>query len=329
MVQDSFGDLEPHPKPLQPGRERPSQIVQRPMRHRAADLLFKRLPDPPYGFAEPARAHVPIAASRQQLLAFLVLEQLLDDRERCGRQRDEVRNDFKGKLSYSWPKRADQTPLNRGDRNYDPLFAYDHGLTYASAGNLPRLSEERPAGVAAGADGVIFGRGRSPAGWSLDIAQEGGPTVVVTGPTGATGENRVRVSGVDRRAQEDSRLFAFDDSGVGIARIGAPQPLDLTREANGELHLIVEYRVDEAPTGEVLLGMNDATVPITGFIRAAPPGQWTSLSVPLQCFGRGGADFQRITAPFVLRTGGRLRMAVSDIRLAHPGGSLSMQCGRP
>jgi hypothetical protein len=88
-------------------------------------------------------------------------------------------------------------------------------------------------------------------------------------------------------------------------RIGAPQPLDLTREANGALHLIVEYRVDEAPTGEVLLGVNDSNVPITGFLRGAQPGQWTSLSVPLQCFARAGADFQRIVAPFVLRTGGR------------------------
>jgi beta-glucosidase len=246
-----------------------------------------------------------------------------------GDRNGRARNDFKGKLSYSWPKRADQTPLNRGDRNYDPLFAYGHGLTYARAGNVPRLSEERPAGVAAGADGILFGRGRLPAGWSLDLAEEGGPTVVVTGPTGATGGNRVRISGVDRRAQEDSRLFAFDGSGVGIARIGVPQPLNLTRESNGELSLIVEYRVDAAPTSEVLLGVNDATVPITGFLRAAQPGQWTTLHVPLQCFARGGADVQRVVAPFVLRTGGSLRLAVSDIRLAHPGGSLSTQCGRP
>ena len=246
-----------------------------------------------------------------------------------GDRQGRARHDFRGRLSYSWPKRADQTPLNRGDPGYDPLFAYGHGLSYASAGDVPRLPEERPAGVAAGADGVIFGRGRLPAGWSLDIAEEGGPTVVVTGPTGATGGSRVRVSGVDRRAQEDSRSFAFDGSGVGVARVGAAQPLDLTREANGELHLVVDYRVDSAPTGEVLLGVNDATVPITGFLRAAQPGRWSTLSVPLACFARGGADFKRIITPFVLRTGGGLRLALSDIRLAHPGGSLSTQCGRP
>ncbi len=51
------------------------------------------------------------------------------------------RHDFTGKLSFSWPARADQTPLNRGD-GQTPLFAYGHGLTYADEGDLAPLSEE-------------------------------------------------------------------------------------------------------------------------------------------------------------------------------------------
>jgi beta-glucosidase len=38
--------------------------------------------------------------------------------------------DFTGKLSFSWPRVVAQTPLNRRDANYDPLFAYGFGLTY-------------------------------------------------------------------------------------------------------------------------------------------------------------------------------------------------------
>jgi beta-glucosidase len=49
-------------------------------------------------------------------------------------ERGEVNQDFVGKLSYSWPKHAGQTPLNRGDAGYDPLFAYGYGLSYAHAG---------------------------------------------------------------------------------------------------------------------------------------------------------------------------------------------------
>jgi beta-glucosidase len=41
-----------------------------------------------------------------------------------------VNHDFVGKLSFSWPRTAAQTSLNRNDPNYDPLFPYGFGLRY-------------------------------------------------------------------------------------------------------------------------------------------------------------------------------------------------------
>jgi beta-glucosidase len=43
-----------------------------------------------------------------------------------------INKDFRGKLSFSWPKSACQSPLNVGDANYDPLFKYGYGLNYSS-----------------------------------------------------------------------------------------------------------------------------------------------------------------------------------------------------
>jgi len=37
---------------------------------------------------------------------------------------------FKGKLGFSWPRTADQIPINVGDPDYDPLFEYGFGMTY-------------------------------------------------------------------------------------------------------------------------------------------------------------------------------------------------------
>ena len=37
---------------------------------------------------------------------------------------------FTGKLSFSWPRSMNQIPINVGDKNYDPLFKYDFGLSY-------------------------------------------------------------------------------------------------------------------------------------------------------------------------------------------------------
>lgn len=238
-----------------------------------------------------------------------------------------VRHDFKGKLSYSWPKRLDQTPLNRGDANYDPLFPYGYGLTYADAGNVPQLSEEKPAGASAGADGVLFGRGAVQGG-AFGLGEEGGITSAVTGNSGATGSGRLRISGVDRRAQEDARLFVWDGSGGATAALIADQPLDISREALGQLSLVIDYRVDVKPTAPVTLGMEGATVPVTGVLRAAPQGEWQTLTVPLRCFASAGVDMNRVAAPFRLTTGGRLSVAVSDIRIASAAVPQD-QCGQP
>lgn len=35
-----------------------------------------------------------------------------------------------GKLSFTWPKAVSQLPINVGDSQYDPQFAYGHGLDY-------------------------------------------------------------------------------------------------------------------------------------------------------------------------------------------------------
>ena len=38
------------------------------------------------------------------------------------------RRPFTGKLPMTWPRSADQLPINVGDDDYDPLFAYGFGL---------------------------------------------------------------------------------------------------------------------------------------------------------------------------------------------------------
>jgi beta-glucosidase len=209
----------------------------------------------------------------------------------------QVRNDFHGKLSYSWPKRADQTPLNRGDANYDPLFAYGYGLTYADAGDVPQLSEERPAPSASGADGIYFARGSFPPGW--DLVPSGGATI----------------RNIDRLRQEDTRLIRFSGTGEQSVRLVATQPLDISRETNAQLSLVIDYRVQDGPTAPVRIGMEGALVPVTNALRNAPKGEWQTLAIPLGCLGNAGADMQKVSAPFVLRTSGRLTIAISGLAI--------------
>jgi beta-glucosidase len=218
-----------------------------------------------------------------------------------------VRNDFRGRLSYSWPRRADQSPLNRGDAHYDPLFAYGYGLRYADNGNLAPLSEERPAGAGLG-EGLFFSRGALPPGWRFE------------------GDPAIQIRGVDRRAQEDARTVAW--SGAGSLYIQAAPAADIAREATGELSLMFDYRVDQAPAGEVRLGMDGTSFPITGALRAAPPGEWRTYTLPLRCLARAGATMNAIARPLVIVSAGPMRLSLSDVRIASAAINQD-QCAQP
>jgi beta-glucosidase len=56
-----------------------------------------------------------------------------------------VAHDFTGRLSYSWPRRPNQGPVNRGDPGYNPLFPLGFGLSVSDNGELPSLPEEARA----------------------------------------------------------------------------------------------------------------------------------------------------------------------------------------
>ena len=49
---------------------------------------------------------------------------------------DVLFGDYKptGKLSRTWPRSVKQLPIDVGDKDYDPLFPFGYGLSYASRG---------------------------------------------------------------------------------------------------------------------------------------------------------------------------------------------------
>jgi beta-glucosidase len=80
--------------------------------------------------------------------------------------------DFRGTLPYSWPRSSDQTAVNVGDKDYNPLFPYGFGLRYGQSGDLAPLPEAR-ATVAAADPGVLFAAGRPGAGRQLLLGAPG------------------------------------------------------------------------------------------------------------------------------------------------------------
>ncbi len=211
------------------------------------------------------------------------------------------RHDFTGKLSFSWPKRADREQ-NVGDKGYDPQFAYGYGLTYAKPGKVGVLSED-PGTVSAVVNvDRYFVAGRTPEPWTMNVA------------------GAVALNAVDAGAQENARQAVWSGEGAGALNI-LGRPVDLSRQTTGEMAVMIRYRVDASPGKPVSLGIGcgescGAQVDVTSTFQGAKIGEWRTAKIRLSCFMAKGADMTQVSAPFVLSTAGRFSLAFTEIRLA-------------
>jgi beta-glucosidase len=240
-----------------------------------------------------------------------------------------IRYDFHGTLSFAWPA----TPLQFGaDTPGKPLFPVGYGLRDASRGNLPQLSEVSGLPSAAVIDkGVFFAAGRTGSGWHWAVADDAGASPLARG-VGASDSGRLTLTSTDERKQEDARQLRWSGTGQATAEITGAAPIDLSRQTNGQLSLAFEYRVAEAPSAEVTLGMGcgpscSGTLPITPTLRGAARGQWRHLDIPLACFAGAGASMSRVWTPFALRTAGKLTLSIANVRL-ESGAAGTANCPR-
>jgi beta-glucosidase len=226
------------------------------------------------------------------------------------------RHDFTGRLSFSWPKDAKGEPLNVGDPGYDPQFAYGYGLTYARPATVGPLSEDSGVAEVTSSIDRYFVDGRFIAPWSLMLRDAGGEFRLGQEAQGASPRGGVTARSADGSAQESARLLTFDTREGEVAHaLIAASPVDLTRQANGEMAITFRYRVDSRPTGPVRLTLGAGSVDITPILRDAPLGEWRTLKVRLSCLRDAGAAIAAVDQPWGLQASGRLTVAVEDVRL--------------
>jgi beta-glucosidase len=229
------------------------------------------------------------------------------------------RHDFRGRLSFSWPKSPQQTVLNRGDAAYDPLFPYGYGLSYAAGAEVGVLSEE--AGHLATASRTVYFDGGPVAPWRLFVGNPADWRVEEQGAVTATRDSdNLVVRAVDRDVQEDARGARWSGEGLATVYLAAREPIDLSREANGEMAVSFDVRVDEPPSESVMLRMDcgvecSGAVTLDGVLGDLPAGEWGTVAVRLRCFEDAGTDMRRVAIPFALATEGTLALAFSNVRL--------------
>ena len=234
------------------------------------------------------------------------------------------RHDFKGKLTFSWPKTANQGPLNVGTAGYDPLFAYGYGLTYKDIGDVPQLSEDSGLrDVAVVNVDTYFAAGRIRAPWKLSLIEGSGANpgdlTSFGSPNGVVTQSPVDAD----NKQEGGRSLVFSGQGMGEAAITGAS-VDLSRQTTGKMTVGITYRLDAPVTGPVLMGMgadlaSEKKIDISKAL-TAPVGQWQTLKVTLDCFVAAGLDPSKVGVPFSLTSEKPLSISYSSIRLASDEG---------
>ncbi|MGH8025665.1 MAG: glycoside hydrolase family 3 protein [Pseudoxanthomonas sp.] len=231
-----------------------------------------------------------------------------------------VAHDFKGKLSFSWPRTATQYANNVGQKDYDPQFAFGYGLTYADKGDAAPLPEASGIAGEQAVAGVYFARGHAAPGLALRMENAQGHAGQIAALPAELDDGSLRVTAVDHQAQEDARRLAWSGKSRASIALLSSTPVDLSRESNGDVQLVLTLRAEKVPAGDVSLGVTcgdgcAAALPLHDALAALPKGQWTTLGIPLKCFGAAGADVAKLHQLIGLETAGALELSVSRVAL--------------
>jgi beta-glucosidase len=217
---------------------------------------------------------------------------------------------FTGKLPAPWPLTAKPGgPV---------LYPFGYGLSgrepHAAAWKL--LSED-PGVIDDSNTGVYLAAGVAQPGWSLQVSDgTAGVTRITTVPAQALA-GRVKVTAIDYGVQEGARRFALAGGGPQVVEIHTHAPIDLTRETNGEVLLLVTMRIETPPPADLTIGVTcgptcTATVPIRP--AKLPVGAWRTIGIPLKCFART-ADMAKIETPFQLSTRQAFQASIARVAI--------------
>ncbi len=227
----------------------------------------------------------------------------------------EINYDFKGKLSYSWPKTAQQTQVNRFDKDYAPLLPYGFGLKY---GDKNVLDDDLDETIIVNknlnkAQSVFNGTVQQP--WRLELTS-GWNSEVVNSSVQSLGAITLRTT--DKEVQEDALEINFD--GSDLAKFGFTsnftEDLRALKEADSSLSFSI--KVSEKPIASLTASMICETdcqgsLNLDTLLVGLTDEQWHSLSIDLQCFEQAGADLSKITSVLTIASKAQYSLTIADV----------------
>ncbi|MDO6426374.1 glycoside hydrolase family 3 N-terminal domain-containing protein [Thalassotalea sp. 1_MG-2023] len=245
-----------------------------------------------------------------------VADVLLTDEE------GQVQHDFKGKLSFSWPKSADQL-VNRFDEDNEPLLPYGFGLSYGDKNILSDQLNEQTAKLSEDQSHVNLFNGQISKLWQFNLIGGDEQKVVNSNTTELP---QISYRTIDRNVQEDAFSLtskAAKHAGISMTTSnGFREDLTAAHEADNYLVMSMRRNNDRLKSAKVQLscesigdkpGSCSGSVAIDTVLNRLPLNTWQNIAIPLECFATQGVKFSQIVSPFALFMAGSGTISVSDI----------------
>jgi beta-glucosidase len=113
--------------------------------------------------------------------------------------------------------------------------------------------------------------------------------------------------------QEGARRFRIS-GGESAITLGTFDPIDIARETNGDVLLLVTLKMTEAP-GWTGIAMRSGEAMQVSTVRIPEGDEFVRYGLSLKCLRDKGLDMSQVSTPFVLATEGAADFTLTDVRL--------------
>jgi|TARA_B110000914_G_scaffold46733_1_gene39769 beta-glucosidase len=244
-------------------------------------------------------------------------------------KKGQINYDFKGKLSYSWPKYADQN-LNFKDANYSPLFPYGYGLNYSSIKNIVNIEE---VNIEKEANEIILfiGSAYSP---GIEFVQEGSNVEQIQSDIYTSKLQNISLYKFDYKKQDDAKNIKFFKSeNYNAWGILANTLLDIDYMKNP--HYEIDLKVNRSGKSSIYFGATCAgngyeicrgTIDITKLFNNKKLADWSKIQLPISCLKEAGLDLSNMDIRSLLLTNGNWDIDIHSIKVLDNIPSKSIDC---
>jgi beta-glucosidase len=251
-----------------------------------------------------------------------------------------IRQDFTGRLGFSWPGTAMPVRFDDSGRASGALYARGYGLSVTQQAHPQRLSENPKLPPALRQRDTLFHAGHVTAPWSMYVSDTtagvrlttaaqpspgGALSVQLTAPTVRTTWSGLSPGtfSIGGRAADYRALARAGATIEARYRVESPpqQPVHIGMVCEAPYGTHAPADPAAPPTNWALCGSRaGAWLDMTAQFASAPVGSWRTLSIPLSCLSNDGADLSHVAMPFAVASSGKFAVSFSDVRIIHGSG---------